>query len=180
MTPFAADIAQTEGAGMAALPDAVAIWAGGRIMPGETQKIRLAVTVFYDMESLESALANLLALDVPCDSLLLAGRQDTVRHALALQGVVTGTDGTFDALSDDIVPIAETPRGLRLWGTGGENCLQKLISGEIGAHLQDHAEKGAVIVAAKTPTPALQDLSVRVFLKYSQHTVHSCEWPVET
>jgi hypothetical protein len=161
-------------------------------MPDETQKLRLVVTVFYDMACLDKVLAALLALGLSGADLLLAGVQETMRLGSSIHTVLAAAGSAVQALAAHIAPMGELPGGLQLWASEGavlpgrghgdgmaaESCVDRLMSGEIGLYLRSHAEKGAVILIAKTLSPALQDRCVRAFLKNSRHTVHSCELSV--
>ena len=157
----------------------------------DTEKLRLAISVFYDFDRLVSALDGFLALGLSADDLWLAGKRQLLDGGSPLDRALTARDGGLASLARSAVSaIGKLPNAMPLWATGsgalrtlrktrlqnGLSCLESVLSGDVGGVLQSHAEKGAIIAVALTAAPALQDQCVRVLLRHSQHMVHAQEY----
>lgn len=158
-------------------------------MGSEADRLRLAIGVFYDVDRLVNALEDFFGLGLSADDLWLAGQRRLLETGSELRQAFMLGGGGLATLTNRIAAISELPGATPLWGTDGPlqqilmltrsskggNWLEKLLIGDSGPMLLGHAESGAVIAAARAPTPAMQDQCVRVLLRHSLHTVHSQE-----
>ena len=162
---------------------------GPLFMSKNNERLRLAITVFYETDRLLAALKGFLGLGLTAKNFWLAGKQEAFSAGSALRNALASNHENLKTLMDQTVEIGGGPGVSLLCATegpilqllqksaspGSESDLKDFFGGDIGTILQDHGEKGAIILAAKTRTPALQDQCVRVLLHTSQHKVYSQE-----
>jgi hypothetical protein len=158
-------------------------------MSPEADKLRLAIAVFYDSQRLVDAVFEFCALGLTVDDLWLAGRRAFFEAGSELRQLLLSDGGGLNLTEERITKIGGRLDAAGLWGTDGPlqelllepkpstgaHWFEKLFVGAGGPKLLNHAEKGAIIIAAKGTTPAVHDRCVRILLRHSLHTVHSQE-----
>jgi hypothetical protein len=157
-------------------------------MAEQNQKVRFAISVFHEAERLMGALCEFHEAGLERDHLWLAGKRHLLVKPSALHDALdTRTDG-LETLIEQTAAFGVLPSGETLYGTtghasrfmqaavdqSGKGCLQALLEGQAGALLTE-VERGAVIVTARTESPALQDHCMRILLRHSRHMVFSRE-----
>jgi hypothetical protein len=157
-------------------------------MAEQNQKVRFAISVFHEAERLMGALCEFHEAGLERDHLWLAGKRHLLVKPSALHDALdTRTDG-LETLIEQTAAFGVLPSGETLYGTtghasrfmqaavdqSGKGCLQALLEGQGGAILNE-VEQGAVIVTARTESPALQDQCMRILLRHSRHMVFSRE-----
>jgi hypothetical protein len=158
-------------------------------MAEQASRHRFAIAVFYDTELLLGALSGFLGLGLGLDDLWLAGKPEMLQNGSALQSGLEREHCGLAVLLEEVAVIGELPSKAPLCCTlgaaletlqdtnwkSGVSCLESFLKGDIGPILLDHADKGAVIIIARTGTPVLQDQCMRVLLRHSLHVVYSRE-----
>lgn len=158
-------------------------------MSTEAERLRFAIAVFYDLDRLLSALNAFLELGLITDDICLAGKKHLLKDGSELHGALAAQNTDTKRLLKKIRSVGKLPSETLLYATNGMvlpsfqgpgtqqdmNCFEKLLKGRIGAILQDHADKNAIIAMVKTSTPELQDQCVRVLLRFSLDKVYSQE-----
>ncbi|MGF1622841.1 MAG: hypothetical protein ACFCUR_19815 [Rhodomicrobiaceae bacterium] len=157
-------------------------------MAEQNQKVRFAISVFHEAERLIGALCEFHAAGLDRDHLWLAGKRDLLAKRSALHDALAARTDGLETLIERTAAFGILPSGETLYGTtghasrfmqaavdqSGKDCLQALLEGPAGAILTE-VEQGAVIVTARTESPALQDQCMRILLRHTRHMVFSRE-----
>jgi hypothetical protein len=157
-------------------------------MAEREDKLRFAITIFYEPERLLGTLGAFRDLGLGENDIWLAGKPAMIAWPSALSKVLGAQNRGLGELLNETAAIGALPSGEPLHGTGGPalrflrgavglngtSCLDTLLEGHIGAILTD-ADAGAIIVTARMATPALQDQCMRILLRHSRHMVYSRE-----
>lgn len=167
---------------------AIAINAGSPSMSEDAQRLRFATAVFYDTGRLQDAVSGFLDLGLTENDLWFAGSDKIFQTGSLLHSLLISSQGKLKKLLERTTTIGKLSNKADFYATDGPvlqvlqkskspanagNCLECFLKGDMGAILQDHAEKGAIILTVKTETPALQDQCVRLLLRTSLHKVYS-------
>ena len=158
-------------------------------MRAHTDRLRLAISVFYDVERLCRTLVEFAGLGLTAKDLCLAGQSADLDKGAALHRALTEKCAELAPLLERIIKLDGVGKSAKLCVTNGPviralrrpqlpdgpSCLETLMAGEVGTMIRDHASKRGIITAARAATPQLQDQCVRVLLRHSQHTVHAQE-----
>jgi hypothetical protein len=155
------------------------------LMPEDAQRMRFAIGVFYDANRLRSALTGFWQLGLTANEIWLAGQQQALDRARALLSghadlnMLLDNAAVFGKRRDKARPsAAEGPIKPLLQNsvTPGKECfIESVLQGDMGMVLQDHVEKGGIISATKTHSPAVQDQCIRILLRTSLDKVYSQE-----
>ncbi len=159
-----------------------------RSMPEHDQKVRFAVSVFHEAERLIGALCEFHEAGLDRDHLWLAGKRRSLERPSALHDALAARTDGLETLIQRTATFGILPSGETLYGTvgqasrlmqaavdqSGKGCLQALLEGQAGALLTE-VERGAVIVTARTESPALQDQCMRILLRHTRHMAFSRE-----
>jgi hypothetical protein len=157
-------------------------------MAEREDKVRFAITIFYEPERLLGALGAFRGIGLGEHDIWLAGKPAMFARQSAISRALAAQNHGLGALLNETAAIGALPSGEPLHGTGGpalrflqgavgqngKSCLDALLEGHIGALLTE-ADAGAIIATARTATPALQDQCMRILLRHSRHMVYSRE-----
>ena len=157
-------------------------------MAEREDKVRFAITIFYEPERLLGALGAFRDLGLGENDIWLAGKPAMIARQSAISRALAAQNHGLGALLNKTAAIGALPSGAALHGTGGpalrflqgavgqngKSCLDALLEGHIGSILTD-ADAGAIIATARTATPALQDQCMRILLRHSRHMVYARE-----
>lgn len=152
--------------------------AGTPAMAPEQDKIHFAIAIFHDAARLAAVLHDFRLLGLGENEIWLGGKTPPPETRLDRSGGV----------NRDSVVIGTLPSGEVIYGTdgkahdlmqtalcqNGKSCLRAILEGDIGATLEEIAS-GAIILTARAADPSLQDQSMRILLRHSQHMVYSRE-----
>jgi len=170
-------------------PSSTPFRAGLPTMGVNEDRTRFSIAVFYDIDRLVAALAALAALGIDTDDLWLGARPGQFDLGTPLHDALAKRGDGFQTLISQTAalesPTSATPlcatkgRVLEFLQTtrwqNGKTCLESLLEGNTGGILQNHADKGAVILIARMASASLQDQGMRILLRHSLHMVYSRE-----
>lgn len=154
-------------------------------MQEDAQILRFAIGIFYDSTRLLDALAGFWQLGLTANDIWLGGKQDVLESfSPSLSG-----NGELKMLLGKVAVIGKLRGQASLCATEGpvthllqnyatpdnDFCIESLFKSDMGIILQDHVEKGAIVVATKTHIPAQQDACIRILLRSSLDKVYSQE-----
>lgn len=159
-----------------------------RSMAEQNQKVRFAISVFYEMERLMGALSEFRDAGLGADHLWLGGKRGLLEKRSPLHDALAARADGLNGLVERTVAFEVLPNGETLYGTtgkasrfmqaamdeSGKSCLQALLEGQAAAILAE-VEQGALIVTVRTESPALQDECMRILLRHARHMVFSRE-----
>lgn len=137
-------------------------------MPEDAQRLRFAIGVFYDGDRLLRTLTDFWQLGLTAKDMWIAGRQQAVENAMTLLTSQNEVKTLTDAIA--VVGASET--------LDANGFVETLMTGEIGGILQDHIDKGGIVLATKIYSPTRHDQCLRILLRTSLHKVFSQDHPL--
>jgi len=170
-------------------PSSAPIGAGLPMMGMDDDRARFSIAVFYDIDRLLAALAAFEALGIDANDLWLGARPGQFDLGTPLHDALAKRGDSFQTLISQTAALASPASDKPLCATkgrvleflqttrlqNGKTCLESLLEGNTGGILQDHADKGAVILIARMGSASLQDQGMRILLRHSLHMVYSRE-----